>query len=66
MEAAMPANSSDRTKLRAAYSLLRKRLLSERKLEETRMAQTRETLSRIDRELAAVERDQRQLELGKR
>jgi hypothetical protein len=62
----MPTNDPDRAKLRKAYSLLRTRLLVERKLEEERVAQSRETLSRIDRELAAVERAQRQLELRKR
>ena len=58
----MPANESDRAKLRKAYSALRTRLIAERKLEEARMAQAREALGRIDRELAAIERDQRQLE----
>ena len=62
----MESDPSARAQLRRAYSLLRTRLLAERKLEETRLAQTRETLSRIDRELMAVERDQRKLELRRK
>lgn len=60
------SGATARAQLRRAYSLLRTRLLAERKLEEARLAQTRETLSRIDRELMAVERDQRKLELHKK
>lgn len=62
----MTDKASDRAKLRAAYSHLRKRLLAERKLEEARMVQARQALDRINHELAALERDQRQLELGSR
>ena len=62
----MPADSSDKDKLRTSYSALRTRLLAKRKLEETRLAQAREALRRIDRELAALEREQRQLDRGSR
>ena len=65
-QATLAIAASERARLGKAYSLLRTRLLAERKLEETRLAQTRETLSRIDRELKAVERDQRKLELRKK
>ena len=58
----MPSNDPDRAKLRKAYSLLRARLLAERKLEEARVAQSRETLSRIDRELASWRSDAEQRE----
>ena len=62
----MPADFSDKDKLRTSYSALRTRLLAKRKLEETRLAQAREALRRIDRELAALEREQRQLDRGSR
>ena len=62
----MPADLSDKDKLRKSYSALRTRLLAKRKLEETRLAQAREALRRIDRELAALEREQRQLDRGSR
>jgi hypothetical protein len=57
----MPANTIDKDKLRKSYSARRTRLLAKRKLEETRMAEAREALRRIDREIAALEREQRQL-----
>jgi len=65
-QATLAIAAGERARLRKAYSLLRTRLLAERKLEETRLGQTRETLSRIDRELKAVERAQRKLELRKK
>jgi len=58
----MPVHIIDKEKLRKAYLPLRTRLLARRKLEETRLAQAREALRRIDREIAALDRQQHQLE----
>lgn len=54
----MPAYTSD-YKLRTSYAAQRTRLLAKRKLAETRMAEAREALRRIDREIAALQREQR-------
>ena len=57
----MPTKSVDKDKLRTSYLPVRTRLLARRKLEETRLAKTREALLRIDREIAALDRQQRQI-----
>ena len=55
----MIATTSDDSKARTSHFALRTRLLAKRKLAETRMAEAREDLRRIDREIAALEREQR-------
>jgi hypothetical protein len=62
----MPTDTSDKNKLRTSHLALRTRLLAKRKLAETRMAEAREDLRRIDREIAALEREQRLLDRGSR
>jgi len=61
----MPANASDEDKLRKAYSDLRSRLIAERDREQSRIVTSRNILRRIDKELAALEREQRQLAGGR-
>ncbi len=61
----MPANGSDEDKLRKAYSDLRTRLIAERDREQARIVTSRNILRRIDKELAAREREQRQLAGGR-
>ena len=53
----MRANTVDKDKLRTSYAARRTRLLAKRRLEETRLAQVREALRRIDREIAALYRE---------
>ena len=57
----MQAKTIDNDRLRTSYAAQRMRLLAKRKLEETRLAEAREALRRIDREIAALERERRQL-----
>ncbi len=57
----MPASTVDKDKLRKSYLPLRTRMLARRKVEEIRMARAREALRRIDREIAALDRQQRQV-----
>lgn len=56
----MPAKGSDRVGLPASYAARRTRLLAKRKLEEARLAQARDEIRRIDRELAALDRERLQ------
>ena len=65
MGARMPTNEGDEDKLRKAYSALRARLIAERDREEARIVASRKNLRRIDKELAALEREQRQLAGGR-
>ena len=58
----MPVHVSNQEKLRTSYAALRTRLLAKRKIEETRLARVREALRRIDRELAALERERMRLD----
>ncbi len=51
--------TSDGNKARTSHFAVRTRLLAKRKLAEARMAGAREDLRRIDRELMALEREQR-------
>ena len=51
--------TSDDNRTRTSHFALRTRLLAKRKLAETRMAEAREELRRIDREILALERAQR-------
>jgi hypothetical protein len=60
MEVKMPAKGSDRVGLPASYAARRTRLLAKRKLEEARLAQARDEIRRIDRELAALDRERMQ------
>jgi hypothetical protein len=60
----MTPDARDEDKLRKTYSDLRARLIAERDREEARIAESRGILRRIAKELAAVEREQRQLEGG--
>ena len=62
----MPTDTSDKNKLRTSQLALRTRLLAKRKLAETRMAEAREALRRIDREIAALGREQGRLDRGSR
>jgi len=55
----MPIDTVDKS--RTSYLALRTRLLAKRHLAEARMAEVREALRRIDREIAALERAQRRL-----
>jgi hypothetical protein len=61
-ESVNASKTIDKDKLRTKYAAQRMRLLAKRKLAETRMAEAREALRRIDREIAALEREQRQLQ----
>jgi len=58
----MPTDTIDKNRLRTSHVALRTRLMAKRKLAETRMADAREDLRRIDREIAALEREQRRLD----
>ena len=58
----MPVLVSNQEKLRTSYAALRTKLLAKRKIEETRLARVRDALRRIDRELAALERDRMRLD----
>ena len=51
--------TGDQNRDRTSHFALRTRLLAKRKLAETRMAEAREELRRIDREILALERAQR-------
>ncbi len=53
----MPAKGSDRLRPSTSYAARRTRLLAERKLEEAKLAQARDAIRRIDRELAALDRE---------
>ena len=53
----MPAKGSDRLRLSTSFAARRTRLLAERKLEEAKLAHAREAIRRIDRELAALDRE---------
>ena len=53
----MPAKGSDRVGLPTSYAALRTRLLAKRKLEEAKLAQARDAIRGIDRELAALDRE---------
>ncbi len=61
----MPAKGSDRVGLPTSYAALRTRLLAKRKLEEARLAQARDAIRRIDRELAALDRDRMRVDRQK-
>ena len=58
----MTTDVSDKDRLRTSYAALRTRLLAKRKTEETRLAHVRETLGRIDREIAALDRQHREID----
>lgn len=59
-----PADLDDLDKLRRAYSELRARIIAERDREQARIAASQRVLRRIEKELAELEREQRQLEGG--
>jgi len=61
----MTSDAGDEDRLRTAYSNLRTRLLAEREREEARITEARGVLRRIEKELAALEREQRHLEGGR-
>jgi hypothetical protein len=61
----MTSDASDADTLRKTHSDLRARLIAERDREEARISESRGILRRIAKELAAVEREQRQLEGGR-
>ena len=53
----MAAKGSDRVGIPQSYAARRTRLLAKRKLEEAKLAQAREAIRGIDRELAALDRE---------
>ena len=61
----MRAKGSDRVRLNTSYAALRTRLLAKRKLEEARLAQARDAIRLIDREIAALDRERMQLDRQK-
>jgi hypothetical protein len=56
---------SEEEKLRQAYSDLRARIIAEREREEARITASKKVLRRIEKELADLEREQRQLQGGR-
>jgi hypothetical protein len=60
----MPATTIDKAKLSKSYLPMRTRLLAKRKLEEVRLGEAREAMRRIDREIAALDRQHQQLGRG--
>ena len=53
----MPAKGSDRLRPDTSPAARRTKLIAERKFEEAKLAQARDAIRRIDRELAALDRE---------